>query len=67
MSPQPDFIASRLEMWDRLKRERDEFMASQEQKPIEVTLPDGKVVDGNAWKTTPYDIASGISKGRDVV
>ena len=25
--------------------------------PIKVTLPDGKVVDGKAWRTSPYDIA----------
>ena len=30
--------------------------------PIKVTLPDGKAVDGIAWKTTPYDIAKNISR-----
>ena len=30
---------------------------------ITVTLPDGKTVPGQSWRTTPYDIASGISKG----
>ena len=28
-----------------------------------MTLPDGKVVDGLSWQTTPYDVAAGISKG----
>ncbi|XP_030000101.1 threonine--tRNA ligase, cytoplasmic-like [Sphaeramia orbicularis] len=28
-----------------------------------VTLPDGKVVDAESWKTTPYQIACGISQG----
>merc|ERR1712106_1172335 len=27
------------------------------------TLPDGKTVPGQSWRTTPYDIAAGISKG----
>ncbi|CAH0388747.1 unnamed protein product [Bemisia tabaci] len=31
--------------------------------PIKVTLPDGKQIEAEAWKTTPYDIALGISKG----
>ena len=31
--------------------------------PLVVTLPDGKTVDGETWRTTPYDIALGISKG----
>jgi threonyl-tRNA synthetase len=30
--------------------------------PIKVTLPDGKVIDAVAWKTTPMDIAKGISR-----
>ena len=36
---------------------------AQESKPITVTLPDGKSVGGASWKTTPYDVASQISKG----
>ena len=28
-----------------------------------MTLPDGKVVDGTAWETSPLDIAKGISSG----
>lgn len=28
-----------------------------------MTLPDGKVIEGQSWRTTPYDIASQISKG----
>uniref|UniRef100_H2YMV0 threonine--tRNA ligase n=1 Tax=Ciona savignyi TaxID=51511 RepID=H2YMV0_CIOSA len=31
--------------------------------PIKVTLPDGKVVEGNSWRTTPYEVAQGISQG----
>ncbi len=33
-----------------------------EEKPIKITLPDGKAKDGVAWKTTPLDIAQSISK-----
>lgn len=31
--------------------------------PIKVTLPDGKVMDGESWRTTPLQIAEKISKG----
>ncbi|MBN3303609.1 SYTC protein, partial [Amia calva] len=37
--------------------------AAKESKPIKVTLPDGKVVEAESWRTTPYQIASGISQG----
>jgi hypothetical protein len=30
---------------------------------ITVTLPDGKQFDGEAWKTTPFDVANSISSG----
>uniref|UniRef100_A0A8C8GQX8 threonine--tRNA ligase n=1 Tax=Oncorhynchus tshawytscha TaxID=74940 RepID=A0A8C8GQX8_ONCTS len=32
-------------------------------KSIKVTLPDGKVVEAESWKTTPYQVAAGISQG----
>ena len=38
-------------------------IVAQESKSITVTLPDGKTVSGQSWQTTPYNIASGISKG----
>jgi threonyl-tRNA synthetase len=63
MKPPPEFIASRLVMWDRLKAEQDAEMAAKVPVDITVTLPDGKTVPGQSWRTTPYDIASGISKG----
>ena len=60
MNPPPAYLASRLEIWDRVKAERDSFVASQEATPITVTLPDGKQVEGSAWRTTPYEVAKGI-------
>lgn len=33
---------------------------AKEKTPIKITLRDGKVVDGLAWKTTPYEIAASI-------
>ncbi|XP_060571109.1 threonine--tRNA ligase 1, cytoplasmic-like isoform X2 [Ruditapes philippinarum] len=63
MDPPPEFLASRQVLWDKLKKEYDDWVAAQERKPINVTLPDGKVVEGKAWETTPYDVAKGISQG----
>jgi len=39
------------------------MLEALEKPPIKVTLPDGKVIDGTAWVTSPMDIATGISKG----
>lgn len=63
LNPPPDFIASRLALWDKLKAERDAWLAEQVPQAIVITLPDGKKVDGQSWRTTPYEVASGISKG----
>uniref|UniRef100_A0A669EMB1 threonine--tRNA ligase n=1 Tax=Oreochromis niloticus TaxID=8128 RepID=A0A669EMB1_ORENI len=38
---------------DALMAER----AAKDSKPIKVTLPDGKVVEAESWKTTPYKVA----------
>jgi len=63
LSPPPSFIADRLALWDRLKAEQDARLAAMPTAPLTVTLPDGKTVPGEAWRTTPYDIALSISKG----
>lgn len=63
LSPWPDFIQERLNMWDRLKKESDEALAGKVSEPIQITLPDGAVKDGKSWRTTPYEIAQSISQG----
>ena len=63
LSPPPSFIADRLALWDRLKAEQDARLAAMPAAALTVTLPDGKTVPGEAWRTTPYDIALSISKG----
>ncbi|XP_044265947.1 threonine--tRNA ligase 1, cytoplasmic isoform X1 [Tribolium madens] len=63
LKPWPSFIQTRLDLWDKLKAEKDAEIASKPQQAIKVTLPDGKVVEAVAWKTTAYDIAKGISQG----
>lgn len=63
MNPWPAYIQDRIVMWDRLKAEADAELAAKVPEPIGITLPDGKVVEGQSWRTTPYEIALGISKG----
>jgi threonyl-tRNA synthetase len=38
-------------------------LARKPRVPIKITLPDGKVLDGTSWETTPLSVAEGISKG----
>ncbi|XP_053727355.1 threonine--tRNA ligase 1, cytoplasmic [Synchiropus splendidus] len=66
LSPAPEYIEERLSLYTKLKAEHDALLAERavkESKPIKVTLPDGKVVDAESWKTTPYQLACGISQG----
>jgi len=60
LAPPPEFIEFRQKMWDRLKKEYDEWVVAQTPQPIKVTLPDGKVVDAQSWRTTPYEVAKSI-------
>lgn len=66
LNPWPEYINTRLDMYHKLKAEHDSILAekaAKDSKPIKVTLPDGKQVDAESWKTTPYQIACGISQG----
>lgn len=63
LNPWPEFIKSRLELWDSYKKKYEEELASKTSEPIAVTLPDGKIIEGNSWRSTPYDIAKQISQG----
>jgi threonyl-tRNA synthetase len=63
LDPPPEFLGPRLEMFERLKKEYDQWVEAQESMPITVTLPDGKTVSGSSWKTTACDVAAQISKG----
>ncbi|XP_067888845.1 threonine--tRNA ligase 1, cytoplasmic [Heterodontus francisci] len=66
LDPWPAFINERLELYNKLKAESDSILAEhamKESKQITVTLPDGKQVQGDSWKSTPYQIACGISQG----
>ena len=60
MDPPPEYLATRLALFDKLKAEYDAEIAAKPVQTIVVTLPDGKVVEAESWRTTPYDVAKGI-------
>lgn len=63
MSPPPGYIEDRIKLYDKLKQEYLDELKAKIKEKILITLPDGKVVEGMSWQTTPYEIASGISQG----
>ena len=63
LEPPPSCLARCIALFEKLNAKYDAEVAAKECTPIKVTLSDGKVVDGKAWETTPYDVASQISKG----
>uniref|UniRef100_A0A7M4EQ13 threonine--tRNA ligase n=2 Tax=Crocodylus porosus TaxID=8502 RepID=A0A7M4EQ13_CROPO len=63
---EPDFIEDRMKIYETLKKEHDallSYRAANENRPIKIILTDGNVVEGESWKTTPYQIGAGISQG----
>nr|CAB3266818.1 threonine--tRNA ligase, cytoplasmic [Phallusia mammillata] len=66
MQPWPAYIQERQELYDKLKLESEQMLKERQEtqsSPIQITLPDGKVVEGQSWITTPYTVAQGISQG----
>ncbi|KAJ3154282.1 threonyl-tRNA synthetase [Geranomyces variabilis] len=64
MTPPPEYIQWRIEMFEKLKKQADEAVASKakDQTAITVTLQNGAEVPAIAWQTTPIEIAKGLSK-----
>ncbi|KAK7575497.1 hypothetical protein V9T40_011783 [Parthenolecanium corni] len=63
LNPWPSYINERISIWDKLRAEHEAELAKKPSVPIIVTLPDGKEIEAQSWKTTPYDVAKGISQG----
>ena len=60
LNPLPKFIDDRISLWDVWKKKYLEELQLKPKFPIQVTLPDGKVLDGTSWETSAYDIAKKI-------
>ncbi|CAF3787285.1 unnamed protein product, partial [Rotaria magnacalcarata] len=63
LNPPPEYIPERIKIWQELKAKYQDYVAAQPQVDITITLPDGKKLPGKSWKTTPHEIAMGISQG----
>merc|ERR1712048_230261 len=63
LDPPPSYLAERIQLFDELKAKYDAEIAAKARNPIKITLPDGKVVDGTSWETSPYQVAQSISQG----
>ena len=62
-SKSPAIQAERIEVFERYLAKYNEELAQKKDQPIKVSLPDGSVREGIAFKTSPYDIAKAISQG----
>ncbi|KAH3684049.1 hypothetical protein WICPIJ_004987 [Wickerhamomyces pijperi] len=60
--PQAPFIADRLQFFEKLQGEYNEFVAAQPRTAIKITLKDGTIKEGTAWETSPLQIAQEIGK-----
>jgi len=59
----PAFLAQRLQKYEALKARKDEEFTALPREPIKITLPDGAVIDGTSFESSPMDVAMGISQG----
>lgn len=57
-------LQERIHLWDKLKLQYEKELAAKMSLPIKITLPDGKVIEGHSWRTTPYEVAKRIRYGR---
>lgn len=62
---QPNFVKERLKLFEILKKDHQLLLAIYEKKGntsnvITVRVADGKTVEGEVWKTTPYQVAAEI-------
>ncbi|PNF23766.1 Threonine--tRNA ligase, cytoplasmic, partial [Cryptotermes secundus] len=63
LNPWPPYIEERIHLWNKFKLQYEAELAAKIPFPIKITLPDGKIVEGQSWRTTPYEVAKGISQG----
>jgi len=64
-----EFLGKRESYFNELYAKQQDKLKELTFREIEIKLPDGTIKKGECFKTTPYDIAFGISKGlaKDIV
>lgn len=67
LNPLPDYIQTRLQLWEKFKARYEKELAENQAQSVEVTIraknKDGesKEVKVNTWKTTPSEVARQIA------
>jgi len=61
-APLEAYMQHRMKVWDEAAERRKAEQGAVEPKPITITMPDGKTHEGQAFVTSPLDIAKKISK-----
>jgi threonyl-tRNA synthetase len=60
---EPEYIQHRLQVWEAIKKRQQDEVAAKPETKISVTLVNpSQVIEATAGKTSPLDIALGISK-----
>lgn len=59
----PAWIRDRAGVYDEIIAAQRARIEAKPAVPIQITLPDGSIKEGTSWRTTPMNIAEGISKG----
>ena len=62
LNPPPDYLGYRVDLWQKLIQNQTLEIASKVPEPIDITLPDGKVVAGESWRTTPYVVRDSLRR-----
>lgn len=64
----PDFILERNDLFDQLKKQRDEELASRDKPEIQIKLipvpGQESAIEGKAWETTPGQLLKNVPKER---
>ena len=58
----PSYIAERIKIYDDLIKEQKKVYENANKRPIQITLKDGKVIEGKSFETSAWEIARKISK-----
>lgn len=62
ISKNPKYIEERIKLYDSIIANQKKILETSERRPIQITLKDGKVLEGISFQTTPLEIARKISK-----
>ena len=62
LNPSPIYCRNRARLFEEIYQRQKSQLDSREKREINITLPDGKVIQGKCWETTPLEIAKKISR-----